>query len=215
MRANAIVFRHPISKIYDTLPPPSSELDEVLAVIFTGPCQPTQEDIKRTPFLVRRNQVSRALTWLKLNHGDYADIVISHENLLEYPDSDTPVCIDYRTSVINKEREAMSVHDTGEEDGVESGPCSFSVQSLTGEEYSKMNLEAIKAAALSHLMNDGKIMFVGHSSTPESMYKNSSLYPSMMPWLFPYGLGAIGQDGLKGKHSISTQKKQFLMYHDK
>ena len=53
MRANAIMFKHPTPKIYQTLPPPSKEFDEVLAVIFTGPCKPTQEDIQRTPFLVR------------------------------------------------------------------------------------------------------------------------------------------------------------------
>ena len=52
MHANAITFHNPIAKIYDTLPPPVDELDEVLAVMFTGPCQPTKKDLQRTPLLV-------------------------------------------------------------------------------------------------------------------------------------------------------------------
>jgi len=215
MRANAITFQHPISKIYNTLPPSCSELDEILAVVFTGPCQPTIDDIKRTPFLVRRNKVYEALKWLKLNHIDYYDIDISNKNLNEYPECDAPVSIEYRTSLTNKDHEATSVHDNEDEDGVETGPCSFSVQGLTSEEYSTMTIDAIKTVALNHLVNDGKAMFVGHSKNPESIFNNARLYPSMMPWLFPYGKGAIGQELMKKKHSINSQKRYFLMYHDK
>jgi len=103
MHANAITFHNPVTKIYDTLPPPLEELDEVLAVMFTGPCQPTKKDLQCTPLLVRQKQISKALEWLKLNHSDYFDIGISQENLSQYPLSDAPVVIDYRQSIINKE----------------------------------------------------------------------------------------------------------------
>jgi hypothetical protein len=156
MRANAITFQNPVPKIYDILPPPVTELDDVLAFIFTGPCQPTRQDIERTPLLVRRNHVAHALEWLKLNHSDYKDIGISAEHLEQYPENDAPVVIDYRESVLNKDREATSVHDIDEEDGVENGPCSFVVQGLTGEEYSTMSIDAIKAHALEHLTNNKK-----------------------------------------------------------
>ena len=52
MRANAITFSNPIPKVYNVLPPPIEELDEVLAFIFTGPCHPTFEDFKCMPLLV-------------------------------------------------------------------------------------------------------------------------------------------------------------------
>ena len=67
MKANIIAFESPIPKIYNILPPPCEEMDEVLAVLFTGPCKPTQKDLNRTPFLVHRNYVANALRWLKLN----------------------------------------------------------------------------------------------------------------------------------------------------
>jgi hypothetical protein len=81
MRANAIVFDNPTPEIYNVLPRPIEELEEVLAVMFTGPCRPTKEDLKRTPLLVRRNVVAKALHWLVLNHCDYANVEISQENL--------------------------------------------------------------------------------------------------------------------------------------
>lgn len=40
-----IAFESPVAKVYNTLPPPVEDLDEVLAVLFTGPCQPTREEL--------------------------------------------------------------------------------------------------------------------------------------------------------------------------
>jgi len=61
MIANAITFEHPMQKIYTVLPPPIEEMDEVLAFIFTGPCQPTEDDFRRIPLLVRQNKVAKPL----------------------------------------------------------------------------------------------------------------------------------------------------------
>ena len=46
MQANAISFSHPMPKIYNVLPPPIEEMDEVLAFIYTGPCKPTTADFQ-------------------------------------------------------------------------------------------------------------------------------------------------------------------------
>ena len=84
MRANTISFANPSSKVYDILPPLIEDLDEVLAFIYTGPCQPTQADFARTLLLVRRNKVKEALEWLKLNHCNYYDLEISQKNLRNF-----------------------------------------------------------------------------------------------------------------------------------
>ena len=47
------------------------------------------------------------------------------------------------------------------------------------------------------------------------MFKNAQLFPSMMPWLFPYGLGGIGNSNIIGPMSSLAQKKWLLMYQDK
>src|SRR6202789_2412437 len=61
MRANAISISNPMPKIYNVFPPPIEEMDEVLAFIYTGPCKPTKADFQRTPLLVRRLKVFKAL----------------------------------------------------------------------------------------------------------------------------------------------------------
>ncbi|KAF8223702.1 hypothetical protein L208DRAFT_1315591, partial [Tricholoma matsutake] len=53
MVANVIAFESPVPKIYNILPPPVGELDDVLAILFTGPSKPTEQDLSRTPLLVR------------------------------------------------------------------------------------------------------------------------------------------------------------------
>ena len=135
MRANAISFSNPMPKIYNVLPPPIEEMDEVLAFIYTGPCKPTKADFKRTPMLVRRLKVSKALHWLKLNHVDYYDCEISEKNLASYPEDGPPVVVDYYPSDSNKNPESTSVNEMHEEDGTSEGPCSFVVHGLTGEEF--------------------------------------------------------------------------------
>lgn len=86
-------------------------MDELLAFIFTGPCQPTEDDFCRIPLLVCQNKVFKTLEWLKLNHQDYADLEISYENLASYPETSPPVVINYWHSITNKIPEATSVHD--------------------------------------------------------------------------------------------------------
>jgi hypothetical protein len=215
MVANAITFKHPVEKIYTILPPPVEDLDDVLAFIYTGPTKPTPEDFKRTPLLVRRRKVAAALEWLKLNHPDYYDLEISYKNLEDYPEDVPPVVIDYRRKESNKDIEATSVHDMEQEQGTREGMCSLTVHGLTGEEYANATTKTLKAIALKHLDNMGKIIAMGHAKNPESTWRNPKLYPMIFPWLFPYGLGGIGNEIHKGLLSDAAHKKHLLMYHDK
>src|SRR6202522_2362706 len=188
MRANAIMFSTPIPKLCN---------------------------IKRAPMLARQRYISAALEWLKINHSDYANVQISQENLKLYPAEGPPVTVDYRSSIINKHKESTSVFDMEEEDGVYEGKCPFVVHGITGENYSTLSKDATRALALQHLIKDQNILFVGHGTKPESMFNNCQLFPSMMPWLFPYGLGGIGNSKIIGRMSSIAQKKYLLMYHDK
>ena len=192
--ANAIMFANPTPKVYNILPPPLDKISEVLAFICIGPCQPTLEQLKRTPLLVKRNKVAKALEWLKLNHIDYSNLEISYRNLNKYPENSPPVIITYSESNgdTNKNPESTAVNDNDLEDGVEFNNCPIIVHSLSGEQLSTMSLKALTAVALKHLTDRGKILAIGHSSQPESIYNNSQLYPKMFPWLFPYGLRGIG-----------------------
>src|SRR5882762_6611769 len=217
MKANVIMFENPMPKIYQRLPPPLEDLDEVLAFLYTGPCRPTEEDLERTPLLVRKNRVSDALEWLKLNHADYHDLDIAYDNLDAYPDNGPPVVVTYRGASTNKNPESASAFDNETEEGVDSGSCPFVVNGLIGEKLTDMGPTALAARAARHLKQDGgKVLAISHAEKPESMYDNPQLYPMMFPWLFPYGLGGIG--GIETENAGMSEmmhKRKLLMYHDK
>ncbi|KZT05075.1 uncharacterized protein LAESUDRAFT_656492, partial [Laetiporus sulphureus 93-53] len=191
MIANAVGFSQPVHKVYNVLPPPREDLDDILAILFTGPCRPVEADFKRTPLLVRHRAVLDALQWLTLNHEDYTDVDISMSNLHEYPEGVPPVTVLHRLSDGTTPAEALSVHEFDDERGASSGPCPFVVHGLSSADLATMSYQARIATALSFFSGGGGVLGVGHSGTPESIYHNPRLFPGMFPWLFPYGLGGF------------------------
>ncbi|KAF5372605.1 hypothetical protein D9758_005228 [Tetrapyrgos nigripes] len=153
MISHVIAFDSPVMKVYDVLPPPPEDLDEVLAIMFTGPCKPTEKDYKRTPMLVRRKQVFEALTWLRLNHPAYEDVKISMDNLNKYPEDTPPVTVAFKEmqSEGNRIPEATSIHDNELEIGTELGSVPFVVHGITGEQLQNTSVELQKAKALAYL----------------------------------------------------------------
>ncbi|KAF5331190.1 hypothetical protein D9611_013146 [Ephemerocybe angulata] len=218
MTSNVIAFEHPSKKIYDRLPMDRDELSEVLSVMYTGAEPPGDDDLKRTPVLVRRNKVRAALEWLKLNHKDYADLSIAYDTLDTYPLDDVPIGLLKQTTIIdggNVLAAAKSVFDTDEDQGTEHGPCPFTVSALTSERHTTMTPTQRKVAAVQYLKNGGRSLAIGHDVSPQSLWNNPALYPQMFPWLFPYGLGGVGQDEHMNAISRPNHVIWLLMYHDK
>jgi hypothetical protein len=211
MTSHVIAFESPVPKVYHSLPPPIEDVEEILAILFTGPCSPTERDYACTPLLVRRSFVARALEWLKLNNMYYADIDIAYDELARYPESVPPVSIEYRHSLTTKLEEGTSSFDNGVKEGVEDGECPFVVHGLMGDQYKTMSVEALKGIALMHWSNGGGALVISHSASSKSIYNNPGLYPQVFPWLFPYGLSGIGTTDLSDK----AHKYHLLMYHDK
>ncbi len=52
MKANVITFENPTPKVYNILPPPRDEMEDVLAILFVSPNKPTSEDFECAPILV-------------------------------------------------------------------------------------------------------------------------------------------------------------------
>ncbi|KAJ7033841.1 hypothetical protein C8F04DRAFT_873626, partial [Mycena alexandri] len=90
---NVCIHPHEISTIATVLPRPMSALYNEIIVIFVSEDQEaTAEMFKRTPFLVRRGHILRALSWLKANNPLYRDITIDLVALAEYP-ADEDGCV--------------------------------------------------------------------------------------------------------------------------
>ncbi|KAK0215691.1 hypothetical protein IW262DRAFT_1277336 [Armillaria fumosa] len=211
MISHIISFESPVAKIYDKLPPPKSDIDKVLAIMFTGPNQPTEDDLKHTTLLMRHCVVGNALHWLCNNHSDYRHVQISRENLNEYTDNDIPVEVIYQHSLTNKVPEGTSVFDDSDADGTDEGQCPMVVHGLIGEELPTFDIKTQKSMAAKHFKGNNGVLAIGHAEQPESIYNNPSLYSSMFPWLFPYGMGSIGDTNL----SDPAHRCWLMMYHDK
>ncbi|EIN03421.1 hypothetical protein PUNSTDRAFT_117025 [Punctularia strigosozonata HHB-11173 SS5] len=217
MRANAVVFPQPVVKIYRVLPPPREDLDDVLAIMWTGPTAPVSSDFKRVPFLVRQKEVYEALSWLKANHSDYADVTVSLDNLKQYSDTLPPVHISHLSTEDTAEPHNMAVYEDSDDAAVEDGRCPFTVHGLMGADLAQMSMEQRKQVALQHLYSGNKVLAIGTGQQPMSIYGNPKYFPAMFPWLFPYGLGGFSNEFIRSNLAPSRElhARWMLMYYDK
>jgi hypothetical protein len=94
--------------------------------------------------------VAKALEWLKLNHRDYGDLIISYDELNKYPENIPPISVEYKHALTNKIPEATSTFDLATNDGVQDGDCPFIVHGITGEQLMTKTVAAYKGIALQH-----------------------------------------------------------------
>ncbi|KAJ7330931.1 hypothetical protein DFH08DRAFT_635302, partial [Mycena albidolilacea] len=86
---NVWIHPHEISTLATVLPRPMFTLYDEIAIIFVSDDHEATADMfKRTPFLVRRGHILRALNWLKENNPLYRNIEIDLIALAEYPADD-------------------------------------------------------------------------------------------------------------------------------
>ena len=154
-----------------------------------------------------------ALEWLQLNHKDYSDVEISLTNLDTFPTDCPPVTVIYQPDA--NDDASYAVFDGDENKDTDEGMCTFAVQALTVDKYSKLNRKGRLAAAITHLKRREKVISYGQDGDPQSLYNNPDLYPGMFPWLFPYGLGGIDNPYLLQRLSRTSHIRRLLSYHDK
>ena len=86
---------------------------------------------------------------------------------------------------------SMATHADVEENGTSDGPCPFVVHSAISDELPIHDSDKLIAIAMAHLQDKSAVLSIGHGD-PVSIFHNPQLYPQAFPWLFPYGLGGIG-----------------------
>ncbi|KIJ39977.1 hypothetical protein M422DRAFT_78746, partial [Sphaerobolus stellatus SS14] len=98
--------------------------------------------------------------------------------------------------------------------GVAQGTCPFVVYGLTGENIDVHSKDEMVTSAIKYMELGGKSLGIGTANHLASIYNNPQLYPQAFPWLFPYGLGGIGNT--RGFHAVPEvhRQRQLLMYHD-
>ncbi|KAJ7484496.1 hypothetical protein FB451DRAFT_1028110 [Mycena latifolia] len=198
---NVCIHPHKISTITTVLPRPISTLyDETVVIFVSDDCEATAEMFKRTPFLVCRGRILRALNWLKANNPLYNDITIDLAALAEYPEDDdscVPFPIQYQTTneTIRGQNATYTGHriDTTEAIFAENSDIDAQIPfSLSGRfdvDNTEIALNTRKIEALRLLKAGGS--FVKSSSTAETLSTRNSpnVYGMLWPTLFPYGVG--------------------------
>ncbi|KAJ7597965.1 hypothetical protein C8J56DRAFT_725004, partial [Mycena floridula] len=199
---NVCIHPHEITNLATVLPCPMSSLYDEIVIIFVSNEQEATEDMfKRTPFLVRRGYILRALKWLKTNHRLYHDIVIDMDALAQYPDDDNgrvPFHIRHQTP--NATTEGQNSTYTGH--GIDTTEAIFANDPNTigsqipisssgtyDVEETELSLNLRKLQALRHLKSGGS--FVKSATTDETLAtrNNPDVYGMLWPTLFPYGMG--------------------------
>ncbi len=115
----------------------------------------------------------------------------------------------------NKQAESTSVNDIEKEEGVTDGAFVGIVHGLSDTGAPVKTWTKLAGQALSHLTNNDPLLILGHTDTPETLFKNPTLYSSAFPWLFPYGMGSIDNDNTQIKLSAKLHKRHLLLYFDK
>ncbi|EJD37254.1 hypothetical protein AURDEDRAFT_39672, partial [Auricularia subglabra TFB-10046 SS5] len=153
-------------------------IDELLAIVFTGSSRPLDTDIKRVPFVIRRNVVRAALNWLKLNNVLYKDVLLSEENINSYVDGEIPTVFSYDCTDDNSPVESRASNDNDDAAGVVDGDCAFAVAGAAYDLVTDNNYKAITAIAAQHMVS-GKALAVPHGPQPDTLWHNSDLFPNM------------------------------------
>ncbi|KAJ6608879.1 hypothetical protein B0H10DRAFT_1955095 [Mycena sp. CBHHK59/15] len=147
----------------------SALYDEIVVIFVSDDQEATADMFKRTPFLVRRGRILRALNWLKANNPLYCDITIDFVALAEYPDDDDG-CVPFPVQHIDAQI-PISVSGTFDVDNTETA------------------LNVRKIQALRQLKAGGS--FIKSSTTAETLstHHNPTVYGMLWPTLYPYGVG--------------------------
>jgi hypothetical protein len=177
----------------------STLYDEICVIFVSDDQEATANIFERTPLLVRRGHILRALNWLKLNNPLYTDIVLDYDALNEYPEdghAPFPVQRQATNGMIRSQSSTYTGH------GIDTTEAIFAAQhdetescipiTTTGTfdvEEAEISLNHRKIAALQHLKSGGAFVKTSTSTEILPTRNNPEVYGMLWPTLFPYGVG--------------------------
>ncbi|KAJ7029660.1 hypothetical protein C8F04DRAFT_1264744 [Mycena alexandri] len=174
--------------------------DQIVVIFVSEDQEATPEMFKRTPFLVRRGHILRALNWLKANNPPYRDVVIDLDALAEYPSDDdghVPFLIQHQlaNNTIRGQNATYTGHgiDTmeaifAEHTGTD-GQIPISVAGTFDVDNTEKALNDRKIQALRLLKAGAGFAKTSTTSDTLSTRHNPNVYGMLWPTLFPFGVG--------------------------
>ncbi|KAJ3530439.1 hypothetical protein NMY22_g8569 [Coprinellus aureogranulatus] len=220
LKGNIIVFPQEPSELAEILPPSVEEVAKPIVMVFIGNSKPTDEWLreKATPLLVRPAYVRRALVWLKENNPLYREIEINETELQKMPEEFIlPVEIEHLHSSVSSEVSASRYdmpYDDNEEPEPESDDIRFENIVMTNLTEAA-TADQLKTLASKHVKEEnGAFLQVPHDVNPANEFYNKTLYPSMYPTLYPYGLGGFENQARTSELSFHRHVKRCFWLDD-
>ena len=227
MKGNCIAFPQDVVRICKELPPPRSELADLVKVVFVGKTMPSTFQLKKV-LKVRRIKILEALQWLKSNNRLYSDIPINMNNVEQLPEDDIPNEIKITSVVADNEGLADSEHDgyiknpkeentdnNNDNDKEEESHIIIENTAMVDVEAANILEKDIQKSALNKLLDqEDKILVIPTGSTPVSEYGNPMLWLGSFPTLFPYGIGGAEDTNRRAKISLREWTQHFFSLAD-
>ena len=149
--------------------------------------------LEKSPLLVRRARIVRALLWLKENNPLYHDMDVSamHRNAQTYPEHGVPFpVVDFLRTESTSEGSTYSEQANTE---LFSNVSALGIPSSTVVDVDSVDstYQQRKLAALRLLKNNASYVKFPSGSNPVATRNNPKMYGQLWPTLFPYGVGMM------------------------
>jgi hypothetical protein len=198
-KGNVCILPQEPRSLEKVLPPPINVLYDEVAVILVASDKNivTEEILKKSPLLIRRTRILKALEWLKTNNPLYSDIEISYDRLVsQYPTHGTIPGIAVQqlkcnTSGTSDGSSYATSHNTtdvllpSEDSEIPVSSSGVIDSDQVSQTLTMRKLEAIRS------IKSGQSPFVKWPSGNETLNTsfNPKVYGYLWPTLFPYGVG--------------------------
>ncbi|KAK7046187.1 hypothetical protein R3P38DRAFT_3420690 [Favolaschia claudopus] len=199
-RGNVCILPQDSSSFLHSMPAPLSQIRDEICVILVGSpdTEVTYDMLQRSPLLVRREKIRRALFWLIDHNPLYSNLNKDavDSNLAEYPVSDCPFATEdfLRTNSSNNQGSSYTSYSDQANAELFEQSDTFELTSTTlvdvdsiGTTYKQRKLSALR------MLKSQEAGFVKFPSgdQPLSTSKNPRVFGWLWPTLFPYGVGMI------------------------
>lgn len=121
----------------------------------------------------------------------------------------------YRPTTTASGGENVPVYDGQQLHATSDGPASFVVHTVSASDLARLSYDAKIALAIRHFDAGNGVLAYGHDEHPQTIFHNTELYPSMFPWLYPYGLGGFENVNITVRLDRSAHIRTLLMHADR
>jgi hypothetical protein len=218
-RGNVCILPQDSSSFVSAMPAPLFRIRDEICVILVGSpdTEVTPDMLRKSPLLVRRECIRKALFWLIENNPLYSDLNKDSvvENLEEYPEHDCPLATtDFlRTNSASKQGTSYTTYSDQANSEFFEGSNTIELTSTTlvdvdnlQSSYKQRKLEALRKLKM---QESGFVKFPS-GGTPLSTSKNPRVFGWLFPTLFPYGVGMVDNNNARlstdiGFHELDTR----------